>query len=312
MTNPIKLTAVLLASLCTAVASRAEVEVHVQPAASPTFSEMPDSIPLWAAGAPGSEGKTTPLKAYWESYSTPSGSTWYAVVTGINAPAIVPFLPPAGKATGAAVIVCPGGGHRFLALEHEGYAVGKWFSEHGVAVFVLEYRLAGAPGSTYQVAVHSLMDAQRAIRMVRSRAKEWNVDPSRVGIMGFSAGGEVAALAATQYDNPVHGTSDTIDALDCRPDFQALFYPGLPRAEPTLTAHTPPAFLCGAYDDGFHLTTPLVQYYLKLAAAGVPTEMHVYAQGGHGFGIRDQDKPVYSWMPLFATWLGSLENPAKN
>jgi endo-1,4-beta-xylanase len=253
----------------------------------------------------------SPLKAYWESYTTTAGSTWYAVVSSINNPSIVPFLPAPGKAAGAAIVVCPGGGHKFLALEHEGYAVGKWFSERGVAAFVLEYRLANAPGSTYQVNVHALMDAQRAIRTIRSRAKEWNVDPSRVGIIGFSAGGEVAALAATQFTNPVKGSADSIDALDCRPDFQGLFYPGLPQPQPVPTAKTPPAFLCGAFDDGFHLTTPMVQYYLKLAEVGVPTEMHVYARGGHGFGVRDEDRPVYSWMPLFAAWLKTLGNPPR-
>lgn len=306
-----KLATILLMASGMTLASLAETEVYVPPESDPTFPELPAAIPLWSGGAPGSEGKTAPLKAYWESYSTATGTTWYAAMTDINNPAIIPFLPPPDKATGAAIVVCPGGGHHFLAMEHEGYAVGKWFSEHGVAVFVLEYRLSKASGSTYDVNVHSLMDAQRAIRTVRSRAREWHIDPARVGIMGFSAGGEVAALAATRFAMPVKGSSDAVDALDCRPDFQALFYPGLPKPLPEPTAQTPRAFLCGAYDDGFHLTTPMVQYYLKLAGAGVPTEMHIYAQGGHGFGIREQDRAVYSWMPLFATWLKTLGNLPK-
>jgi acetyl esterase/lipase len=309
MTDRLRFTAIVLTALCSATLSRAEAEVHVQPAADPTFSEMPPAIPLWQAGAPGSEGQTSPMKAYWESYKTATASTWYAVVSNINNPSITPFLPAPGTATGAAVVVCPGGGHRFLALEHEGYAVGKWFSDHGVAAFILEYRLAKSPGSTYEVNVHSLMDAQRAIRTVRSRAKEWNVDPARVGIIGFSAGGEVAALAAARFDNPVKGSADPIDSLSCRPDFQGLFYPGLPHPQPEVSAKAPPAFLCGAYDDGFKLTTPMVQYYLKFAEAGVPAEMHIYAKGGHGFGIRDENRPVYSWMPLFATWLTNLGSP---
>jgi acetyl esterase/lipase len=309
MTDRLRLTVAILTALCSATLSRAETEVHVQPAADPTFSEMPPAIPLWPAGAPGSEGQTSPMKAYWESYKTATASTWYAVVSNINNPSITPFLPAPGTATGAAIVVCPGGGHRFLALEHEGYAVGKWFSDHGVAAFILEYRLAKSPGSTYDVNVHSLMDAQRAIRTVRSRAKEWNVDPSRVGIIGFSAGGEVAALAAARFDNPVKGSADPIDSLSCRPDFQGLFYPGLPHPQPEVSAKAPPAFLCGAYDDGFKLTTPMVQYYLKFADAGVPAEMHIYSKGGHGFGIRDENRPVYSWMPLFATWLTTLGSP---
>ena len=302
-----KIAALLLLASTLTSAIRAEPEVHVKPVSAPTFSELPDAIPLWSGGAPGSEGQTSPVQMLWENFDT----TWYAVVTNINNPAIIPFLPKAGKATGTAVVVCPGGGHRNLAMEHEGYAIGMWLSEHGVAAFVLEYRLARAPGSRYRVSVHALMDAQRAIRTVRSRAGEWKVDPARGGIMGFSAGGEVAALAATQFDKPVKGSNDAIDALDCRPDFQALFYPGMPQPEPSPNANTPPAFLCGAYDDQFHLTTPMVQYYLKLAEAGVPTEMHVYSHGGHGFGIRDQEKPVYSWMSLFQAWLPRSEKPPK-
>ena len=311
MITRLKLAALILVASGAASLSRAEAEVYSPPEADPTFPELPAALPLWTGSAPGSEGKTSPLKSYWESYSTATGTTWYAAMTDINAPAIIPFLPAPDKATGAAIVVCPGGGHHFLAMEHEGYAVGKWFSEHGIAVFVLEYRLSKASGSTYLVNVHSLMDAQRAIRTVRSRAKEWHLDPSRIGVMGFSAGGEVAALAATEFENPVKGSGDAIDAVDCRPDFQALFYPGLPKPMPVPTTRTPPAFLCGAFDDGFHLTTPMVQYYLKLAEAGVPTELHVYAQGGHGYGIRDQDRAVYSWMPLFATWLKTVGSPRK-
>jgi endo-1,4-beta-xylanase len=247
----------------------------------------------------------------WENYAT----TWYAVITNIQVPALLPFLPPPGQATGAAVIVCPGGGHAFLAMEHEGYAVGSWLAAHGVAAFVLEYRLAKAPGSRYSVEVHSLMDAQRAIRTVRGRAREWNVNPAAVGIMGFSAGGAVAALAAARFATPVAGSHDPIDALDCRPDFQALFYPGLPTPPPQPTRAMPPAFLCAASDDGFGLARPMVAYYAALVAAGVPAELHVYAHGGHGFGIRDQDRAVYSWMPLFMTWLREgrfLGNAATN
>jgi len=303
-----KISAVLLfAALALVPAARAEPEVHVKPTSDPTFPELPGVVRLWNGNAPGAEGRSSPLQMRWENYDT----TWYAVVTNVNTPAIIPFLPPPDKASGIAIVVCPGGGHEFLAMEHEGYAVGKWLSEHGVAAFVLEYRLARAPGSTYTVNRHALMDAQRAIRTVRSRAKEWNVNPAAVGIMGFSAGGELAALAAAQFADPVIGSNDAIDALDCRPDFQALFYPCLAREQPTPTPRTPPAFLCGAYDDAFNLTTPMVRYYLKLAESGVPTELHVYARGGHGFGIRDEGKPVYTWMSLFRAWLDGLGSSAK-
>jgi endo-1,4-beta-xylanase len=288
-----------LLSLLAPAAALADPEVHVAPTANPTFDNLPPAIPLWPKAAPGSEGQSSPLEKRWENYKT----TWYSVISNINTPAILPFLPAPDKATGCAIVVCPGGGHRFLAMEHEGYAVGKWLSEHGIAAFILEYRLANAPGSPYKVDVHALMDAQRAIRFVRSRAAEWKINPAAIGIMGFSAGGELAALAASRFDRPVRGTSDAIDAADCRPNFQALFYPGLAAVKAPPTANSPVAFLCGASDDGFGLTPGMVKYYLALTAAGVPAELHVYAHGGHGFGIRDKDMAVYSWMPLFLTWL---------
>lgn len=309
MKDRLKLAALILGVSALAQVGRGDPEVHVQPTADPTFSNLPAAIPLWAGGAPGSEGMTGRPKARWENYKT----TWYSVLTDIQVPAIIPFLPPPDKATGAAIVVCPGGGHRNLAMEHEGYAVGKWFSDHGVAAFILEYRLAKAEGSPYTVERESLMDAQRAVRTVRSRAKEWGINPAAVGIMGFSAGGEVAFLTATRFENPVVGSHDAVDALSCRPDFQGLFYPGLPREQPALTLQTPPAFLCGASNDQFGLTSGMVQLYTNLSAAGVWAELHIYSTGGHGFGIRDEDKSVYSWMPLFMTWMrtgGFLSNPA--
>jgi endo-1,4-beta-xylanase len=292
----------LLASL-TLARLLAEPEVHVLPTVPPTFPELPPAIPLWPHVAPGSEGHDAPLEMRWETYAT----TWYAVITNINAPAIIPFLPAPGTGTGQAIVVCPGGGHRYLAMEHEGYAVGTWLAAHGIAAFVLEYRLARTPDSPYRVEVHALMDAQRAIRTVRSRAAEWRVNPAEVGIIGFSAGGELAALASTRFATPVKGSADAIDALDCRPNFQGLFYPGLPADFPAPGPDTPPTFLCGAHTDPAMVR--MVAYYQKLDAAGVSTELHVYAHGNHGFGIRDEDKPVYSWMGLFKAWLANL-NPA--
>lgn len=311
MKNPLVIAFVLAAASLVTREAPGEPETQVQPTADPTFSELPASIALWAAGPPGSGPQLPAEIMRWESYKGATGMSWYPVVSHISNPSIIPYLPPPDKATGAAVVVCPGGGHRYLAMEHEGHAVGKWLSAHGVAAFVLKYRLANEPGSPYQVGVHALMDAQRAIRTVRSRAREWNVNPAAVGIMGFSAGGEVAALAATQFETPVKGSADSVDALDCRPDFQALFYPGLPGDPLVLSPRTPPAFLCSADDDQFHLTAPMVRLYQGLEAAGVPAEMHVYARGGHGFGIRDQDKPVYTWMPLFMAWLGDQGMLAK-
>ena len=179
-------------------------------------------IPLWPNGAPGSEGK-----AGTESVRvTPQGER---VVSNIHQPSITPYLPPKEKATGAAVIIAPGGGHRELWADHEGHNIARYLSARGVAAFVLKYRLAREANSTYTVDDHALADTQRAIRLVRSRAQEWSVSPSRIGVMGFSAGGELAALASMRFDGGNKEATDAIERESSRPDFQALIYPGSSR-----------------------------------------------------------------------------------
>ena len=170
-------------------------------------ADEPKEIPLWPNGAPGSEGKT-------DKEIVQRGASGERSVYSIHNPSVTPYLPPKDKTTGAAVIVIPGGGHRVLAIDHEGYNVAQWLSERGIAAFVLKYRLARETNSTYQVEVHALADTQRAIRLVRSRAQEWGIDPARVGVMGFSAGGELAAFASMRFDNGVEGATDAVIALD--------------------------------------------------------------------------------------------------
>ena len=201
----------------------------------------PQEIPLWPGGAPGSEGKA-------DQEIIQRGTNGERSVYRIHNPSITAYLPAKDKANGAAVIVIPGGGHRVLAIDHEGYNVAQWLSERGTTAFVLKYRLARETNSTYQVEVHALADTQRAIRLVRSRAQEWGIDPARVGVMGFSAGGELAAFASMRFDNGVEGTTDAVDRQNSRPAFQALIYPGSSRKiEPG--KESPPAFLACAYND---------------------------------------------------------------
>jgi acetyl esterase/lipase len=251
---------------------------------------------LWANGAPGSEGKTAPETVVVNAEGE-------QIVSTIHQPSITPYLPRPGAATGAAVIIAPGGGHYQLSIDHEGYDVAKWLSGHGVAAFVLKYRLAKEKGSTYTVEGDELADVQRAIRLVRSRAEEWKVDPARVGVMGFSAGGELAVLASTRYDDGKPGATNAIDREGSKPAFQALMYPGLPE-EIKLTKETPPAFLlCGA-EDRENISQGLPEYYLSLRKAGVSAELHVYAGVGHGFGLRwSNHGPVSEWPELFLAWL---------
>src|SRR5262249_20134842 len=176
-------------------------------------ANQPKEIPLWPNGAPGSEGKSGPEAVR----VTESGER---VVSNVHQPSITPYLPPKEKATGAAVIIAPGGGHRELWTDHQGHNVARYLSARGVAAFVLKYRLAREANSTYTVDEHAMADMRRAIRLVRGRAAEWNVNTSRVGVMGFSAGGELAALASMSFDGGNKEAADTIERESSKPDFQ--------------------------------------------------------------------------------------------
>lgn len=258
-------------------------------------AENPKAVLLWPNGAPGSEGKTAP-----ESVRT-SGED--RIISSVHQPSITPYLPPKELATGAAVVVAPGGGHRELWTTHEGVNVGNWLSSHGVAAFMLKYRLAREPGSTYTVEGTSLADIQRAIRLVRKNALEWGVNPDRVGVMGFSAGGEVAALAASRYHTPDDGAPDTVDRHSDKPAFQALIYPAIP-ADMRLSKDTPPAFLVCGENDREGIAQALAQLYIAMKRAGASAELHVYAGQGHGFGVRERNRgAVAGWIDRFHEWL---------
>lgn len=258
----------------------------------------PKAILLWPKGAPGSEGNSAP-----ESVRvTPEGEH---VVASVHHPSITAYLPPQGNVTGAAVIVAPGGGHSELWMEHEGYNVAKWLSAHGVAGLVLKYRLAREKGSSYTIEGSALADMQRAIRVVRQHASEWGVKPDRIGVMGFSAGGEVAALAATRYRSESTGGADEIDRQSDRPSFQVLVYPALP-ADMKLSPETPPAFLVCGENDRPNISQGLPELYLALKRVGVSAELHVFAGVGHGFGLRDRTRgPVAGWISRFQEWLNA-------
>jgi endo-1,4-beta-xylanase len=254
-------------------------------------------VQLWPNGAPGSEGKTAGETV---RIAAPGGDH---VVAGVHHPSITVYLPPKDQATGAAVVIAPGGGHSELWVDHEGYNVAEWLSAHGVAGFVLKYRLAREKGSTYTVEGNALADIQRAIRTVRSRASEWSVNPDRIGVAGFSAGGEVAALAATRFDAAPPEGGDAIDRLSAKPDFQALIYPAIPR-DMKLSKETPPAFLACGEDDRQNISQGLPELYLAIKKAGGSAELHVYAKTGHGFGVRATNHgESAAWIAQFDQWL---------
>lgn len=254
--------------------------------------ESPTSFPLWPKGAPGSEARAAEAE-------TLEGSN----VCNVHNPSLTPYLPAPDKATGTAVIICPGGGHRKLCLGHEGGALAEWFQARGIAAFVLKYRLAREPNSPYTIQDHAMADTRRALRLVRSRAAEWHIKPDRIGIMGFSAGGELAAFAAMKSDAGQPGAADPIDQTSSRPDFQALIYPGtsdLFSAEKGM----PPVFIACGYSDRPDIAEGMARLYLKYKAAGVKAELHIYSEAGHGFGYRpDKTGAAAKWPERFTEWL---------
>jgi acetyl esterase/lipase len=253
----------------------------------------PIILPLWQNGAPGFENrKDEPEEAkdYW--------------VKNIHNPSIAVYLPPKEKRTGAAVIICPGGGHRLLVYNAEGVEPALFLNSIGVVAIVLKYRLAREENSPYSLDKHLQQDAYRAIRLVRSRAKEWDIDAVRVGMLGFSAGGETVASVAYQRGKGDVKSADPIDRLNGKPDFQILIYPGPLGIPDSVDATAPPTFLLAANNDPC-CAEPVVQLIDRYRKAKVPIEAHLFAQGSHGFnmGQRSKLKSLNSWPQRMADWL---------
>jgi len=260
--------------------------------------QLPEVI-LWPKGAPGSEAKTNDLVVI----ASKSGER---SVYQVHKPSITPFL-PAEKAGAAAtaVIVIPGGGHRVLAYDHEGDFVAKALAEHGIAAFVLKYRLARETNSTYTIMDHAVPDTQRAIRTIRAHAKEWHVDPDHLGVMGFSAGGELANLSSLHFDEGNASAPESIDRQSSKPNFQALIYPGQSgQIQPT--SNSPPAFLACGFKDRPDISEGLADVYLRFKKVNVPCELHIYSGAGHGFGYRPgRNEPSNAWLTRFEEWLAN-------
>jgi acetyl esterase/lipase len=250
-------------------------------------------IPLWAKGAPGFESRRNEpeqAKDYW--------------VKNINNPSLTVFLPPAGKANGAAVVICPGGGHRLLVYTAEGVEPAKYLSNLGITVFVLKYRLGRDTLSPYKIEVHARQDGNRAMRLVRSKAAEYGLDTNRIGMMGFSAGGEVVDMVAYGEGRGDIHASDPVDRLNARPNFVIQIYPGPLFIPDELPASAPPAFLLAANDDAC-CSVSVVSLLEKYRAAKVPVEVHIYNRGDHGFnmGSRSKLQSINTWPQRLADWL---------
>jgi acetyl esterase/lipase len=220
---------------------------------------------------------------------------------------------PAGKNTGAAVVVFPGGGYRILAIDLEGTEVCDWLNSAGITCVLLKYRVPDS--GPYPKSTAALQDAQRAVGIVRSRASEWHIDPRRIGVLGFSAGAHLAAALSTHFEQRLYDPIDAADQISCRPDFAVIVYPGYlaiaeqsfaPNADIRPTEKTPPSFIVQSEDDPVHVENSTV-YFLALKNAKVPAELHLYAQGGHGYGLRRTELPVTAWPQLVETWLHTIE-----
>ena len=265
-------------------------------------------LDLWPGQPPGEAG---PIAAEVAKTQDRAGRSVVTSLTNVSVPTLSVYPSPREKNTGVAVVVCPGGGYANLAWDHEGEQVAEWLHSIGVTAALLKYRVPrreGTPGN--QPPPQALMDAQRAIGLVRSKAREWEVDPARVGILGFSAGGHLAAWASTDAEKRSYEPVDAADKLSCKPDFAVTIYPGglLKRGtdqlnpEIKVTSETPPTFLAVAGDDRGSLDSTVL-YYLALKRAGVPAELHVYETGGHGFGLRPTGKNSATWPARCEDWM---------
>ena len=268
-------------------------------------------INLWPQAAPGESGvRNTEHDTTKPGGGLVNGKTVIRL-GDVSIPTIQIFRPSRWKNTGATVVVCPGGGYAILAMDLEGTEICDWLNSAGVTAVLLKYRVPPHPGVERYAA--PLQDAQRALRLVRFHAAEWKLDPHRLGIMGFSAGGHLSALASTAFDRHTYDPVDAADRLSCRPDFAMLIYPAFLlhqegpdlAAEFTVTSNTPPTLLIQAEDDPIRVENSLF-YYLALKQAKVPAEMHLFATGGHGYGLRGSGKAVLTWPKRAEEWMNSM------
>jgi len=247
-----------------------------------------------------------------------AGRPWVSV--GRVSRPMMTVYSPTGKNTGAAVVVFPGGGYWILAIDLEGTEVCDWLTSKGITCVLLKYRVPGdglKPRSgPYPDSPMALEDAQRTMGLVRFHSAEWHVDPHKIGVLGFSAGGHLVAAISTHFDKRLYPAVDAADKESCRPDFAVALYPGHMLENTTkdfelnpyvpVTSQTPPTFLVQAEDDPVDTVNNSLVYYIALKKAGVPVEMHLYPHGGHAFGLRRTDLPITRWPELVEMWLGTI------
>jgi acetyl esterase/lipase len=310
----------LTLAFCAAVACSAALAQTSgwQPSAGHT------QIPIWPGAAPDAAA-VVPAgpETAWTDSSELIGGKPVVGVKNVTQPTMTVYS-PSGRNTGAAVVVFPGGGYIDLAIDLEGTEVCDWLTSKGITCVLLKYRVPDSGPAWHddcRCNIHpkaptALEDAQRSVGLVRFHAAEWGVDPHKIGVLGFSAGGHLVADVSTHFDKRAYAAVDAADEVSCRPDFAVAMYPGHMLENTTkewelnplipVTRETPPTFLVQAEDDHVDGVNQSLVYYIALKNAGVPVEMHLYAQGGHAFGLRRTKQPVTDWPQLVETWLRTI------
>jgi acetyl esterase/lipase len=296
-------------------------------AQNPAWQPSPGhtQVPIWPGAVPDAQPVAGPENAGTETKELVAGSPW-VYVGNVSRPTMTVYS-PRGKNTGAAVVVFPGGGYTILAIDLEGTEVCDWLTSKGIACVLSKYRVPGlkmypksAPypkSGPYPESPMALEDAQRTVGLVRLHAAAWHIDPHKIGVLGFSAGGHLSAAMSTHFERRLYPPVDAADKASCRPDFAVAIYPGHlslapnsfalnPDVRTHITRQTPPTFLLQNEDDHVDRVEDSLSYYAALKKAGVPAEMHLYAQGGHAFGLRRTKFPVTRWPQLVETWLATI------
>ena len=270
-------------------------------------------IAIWPGTVPNAQAQTVRGSEYITNALSPNGVSWIAACN-VSRPTMTVYSPK-GKKTGAAVVVFPGGGYNCLAIDLEGTEICDWLTSRGITAVLLKYRVPLKKVGPYSEAPLALEDAQRTVGLVRFHAAEWRVNPRKIGVIGFSAGGHMVTAVSTHFERRSYAAVDAADRESCRPDFAIAVYPGhlwngdkafVLNPNVPVTSKTPPTFLLQAENDPVDNVNNSLVYYMALKKSGVAVEMHLYAQGGHAFGLRRTKFPITGWPQLVETWLGTI------
>jgi len=269
-------------------------------------------MPIWPGAVPDAQPVAGPEFA--RTHKEFIASKPVVLVERVSQPTMTVYWPK-GTNTGVAVVVFPGGGYNCLAIDLEGTEICDWLTSRGITAVLLKYRVPTLRFEGYRESRQALEDAQRTLGLVRFHAAEWHIDPHKIGVLGFSAGGHMVTATSTRFDRRLYPAVDAADEESCRPDFAVALYPGhlwkrggKLELNPNVpvTSNTPPTFILQAENDPVDPVENSLVYFMALKNAGVPVEMHLYAQGGHGFGLRSTKQPITEWPRLVEKWLGAI------